>query len=232
MMRVLLVNKFHWPKGGSETYYFALGKLLKEHGHEVAYFSMYNDKNISTGDKEYFVKSFDGNGNNFLKAYDAIYSKDNKKKMEEALNDFKPDIVHINLFQRHLTYSIIEAIKEKNIPIVFTAHDLQAVCPASAMLCDGKLCSMCLKHSKYNCFKHRCVKNSFLKSLLCSFEGTIYKKNRVYDLFDTIITPSNFACNMLQKGGVSTNIVTIHNFVNTDIFNNFNPSKAFSKTVK
>ena len=37
-MRVLLVNKFHWNKGGSEKYYFELGELLKKHGHEVAYF--------------------------------------------------------------------------------------------------------------------------------------------------------------------------------------------------
>ena len=47
-MRVMLVNKFHWNKGGSEKYYFELGQLLKEHGHEVAYFSMNNEKNIKT----------------------------------------------------------------------------------------------------------------------------------------------------------------------------------------
>ena len=45
-MRILLVNKFHWHKGGSETYYFELGKMLKKHGHDVAYFSMNNEKNI------------------------------------------------------------------------------------------------------------------------------------------------------------------------------------------
>ena len=39
-MKILLVNKFHWNKGGSEKYYFELGQLLKEHGNEVAYFSM------------------------------------------------------------------------------------------------------------------------------------------------------------------------------------------------
>ena len=34
-MKVLLVNKFHYLKGGSEKYYFELGELLKEHGNEV-----------------------------------------------------------------------------------------------------------------------------------------------------------------------------------------------------
>ena len=37
-MRILLVNKFHYLKGGSEKYYFELGELLKEHGHEVSIF--------------------------------------------------------------------------------------------------------------------------------------------------------------------------------------------------
>ena len=79
-MKILLVNKFHWLKGGSEKYYFDLGSLLKEHGHEVAYFSMYDEKNIKTGDKEYFVKNSDMNSKNLTKALDVIYSKENKTR--------------------------------------------------------------------------------------------------------------------------------------------------------
>ena len=221
-MRILLVNKFHWPKGGSETYYFELGKLLKKFGHEVAYFSMYNEKNISTGDKEYFVKKFDGNSKNISKAMQTIYSKDNKKKMLEALDDFNPDIVHINLFQRHLTYSIIEAINERNIPIVFTAHDLQAVCPSSAMLCNGEICQKCLNSSKFNCLKNKCVKKSLLKSLLCSIEGNVYKNKKVYDKIDLILSPSDFVGNMIKKEGINTRIETLHNFVDIEKFNSNN----------
>ena len=133
-MKILLVNKFHWLKGGSEKYYFELGQLLKGHGHEVAYFSMENEKNIHTGDKEYFVKASDMNSKNITKAFSVIYSKENKKKMEEALDDFKPDIVHLNNFQRQLSASIIDPCIKRDIPIVFTAHDVQAICPAITMM--------------------------------------------------------------------------------------------------
>ena len=199
---------------------FELGKLLEQHGHEVAYFSMYDERNIKTGNKEYFVKPFDGNSKNVFKAFTAIYSKGNKKVMENALEDFKPDIVHINLFQRHLTYSIIEAIKERNIPIVFTAQDLQAVCPARAMLCKGKICSKCLNASKFNCFKNKCVKNSALKSMLSSIECTRYKNKKVYDLIDVIISPSSFVGNLIKEDGVNTKVETIHNFVDVNNFKN------------
>ena len=39
-MKILLVNKFLHPNGGSETYIFGLGKALQEMGHEVQYFGM------------------------------------------------------------------------------------------------------------------------------------------------------------------------------------------------
>ena len=83
-MKILLVNKFHYLKGGSEKYYFDLAKLLKENGHEVAFFSMQDEKNIKTDCKEYFVENSDMNSKNIFKALDVIYSKKNKKAMEKA----------------------------------------------------------------------------------------------------------------------------------------------------
>ena len=44
-MRILLVNKFIFPKGGAETYTFDVGKMLEEHGPEVQYFGLENEKN-------------------------------------------------------------------------------------------------------------------------------------------------------------------------------------------
>ena len=39
-MKVLMINKFLYPNGGSETYIFKLGKYLEKQGHEVQYFGM------------------------------------------------------------------------------------------------------------------------------------------------------------------------------------------------
>lgn len=218
-MRILLVNKFHWMKGGSETYYFGLGKMLKEHGHKVAYFSMEDEKNIKTGDIEYFVETSDMNSKNITKALSVIYNKKNKKKMEEALDDFKPDIVHLNNFQRQLSASIIEPCVKRNIPIVFTAHDAQAVCPAITMMDKNKnVCDKCLKGKYKNCTKNKCVKNSTLKSLLGALEGRYYRKHKIYtDKINYIITPSEFLRKIFINDGISEDKVkTIHNFVDME----------------
>ena len=214
-MRILLVNKFHYFRGGSEKYYFELANLLKKHGHTVAFFSMNNEKNISTGDTEYFVDEIDMNTGSKLEAFNVIYSKKNKELMEKALEEFKPDIVHINNFQRQLSASIIEAVKEKNIPIVMTAHDLNPICPASIMLYDGKICEDCITKGYTQCIKKKCIKGSTLKSLLGCIEKKYYDYHKVFCDIDCIISPSEFNKNELLKGQLKCNdIKVLHNFVN------------------
>ena len=221
-MKVLLVNKFHWNKGGSEKYYFELGQLLKKHGHEVAYFSMEDEKNITTGDKEYFVPRFDLNNSSKLKALDVISNKHNQKIMEQALDDFKPDIVHLNNFQRQLSASIIKPCIDRKIPIVFTAHDVQAICPAITMMDnDKKLCELCM-HGKYmNCIEKSCNKGSKLKSILGALEGYYYRIHKIYtEKINYIITPSEFYRKKFIEDGVNENkIQAIHNSVEMDDYN-------------
>lgn len=220
-MRVLLVNKFHYLKGGSETYYFELAKLLKEKGHEVAFFSMQNENNIKTDCKEYFVDSIDLNSGSKLQALEVIYSKKNKEKMLEAIEDFKPDIIHVNNFQRQLSSSIIDAAVKKNVPVVFTAHDEQAICPAITMLdSNNNICEDCMKGKYINCVRKSCVKNSKLKSVLGAMEGYYYRFKKIYTKkIAYIITPSNFLKEKLVQDGIpEEKIETIHNFIDIEKF--------------
>lgn len=213
-MRILLVNKFHYYRGGSEKYYFELAKLLKENGHTVGFFSMNSDENICTGDKEYFVDEIDLNTGSKLKAFDVIYSPANKKQMTKALEDFKPDVVHINNFQRQLSASIIDAIKEKNIPIVMTAHDLNPICPCNILLYQGQICEKCLESGYMNCIKNSCIKDSKAKSLIGVLEHKFYQHKKIWNKIDVIISPSEFNKNKLETyGAKSKQNISLPNFV-------------------
>lgn len=217
-MKILLVNKFHYLKGGSEKYYFELGKLLKEYGNEIAYFTMKNENNIETGDKQYYANEIDLNNSSKLKALDVIYSKENYRKFEKAIKDFKPDIVHLNNFQRQLSESIIECCYKYKIPTIFTAHDMQAICPAISMLdSDKKICEDCMCGKYINCIKKKCIKKSTMKSLLGAIEGKYYRYKKVYNKkINYIITPSEFYKNKFIEDGISKDrIQSIHNFIDT-----------------
>ena len=80
-----MVNKFFHVVGGSETYYFALKRLLEAKGHEVIDFSMKDDSNYSSPYEKYFVENVDyKNMGGLVKKAKAglniIYSKEAKNK--------------------------------------------------------------------------------------------------------------------------------------------------------
>ena len=112
-MKVLLVNKFLYPKGGAETYTFKLGALLTKHGHNVEYFGLQNPKNIVGNSKGEYVSDMDfsrGVLKNLTAPFRIIYSREAYKKISRVLYDFAPDAVHFNNIQFHLTPSMILAV--------------------------------------------------------------------------------------------------------------------------
>jgi len=45
-MKVLLIHGYHAPIGGADKIYLNTGELLREHGHEVIFFSFKNKINV------------------------------------------------------------------------------------------------------------------------------------------------------------------------------------------
>ena len=95
-MKILLVNKFHYVKGGSETYYFSLGDLLKKRGHEVIWFSMKDERNVPCDQEKYFVENVDfnasGNPMQLAKASaHLLYSTEAARKFAKLLDEEKSE---------------------------------------------------------------------------------------------------------------------------------------------
>lgn len=218
-MKILLVNKFHNVKGGSETYYFGLGELLKKAGCEVIYFSMQDEKNKPCEQEKYFVDNVDFNAPMgklamIKSAAKMLYSFEAKKKFEQLIVDEKPDIIHLNIFQSQLTGSIVDAAYKHHIPIVYTAHDLKSVCPNYQMMNHGKICEKCVSGNYLNCFKTGCMKDSKSKSLLAAMEAYVYKIRKTYQKIDLIITPSEFYKKKIEEANVAKcQIVHMANFL-------------------
>lgn len=233
-MKILLVNKYHYVKGGSETYYFGLAQLLESCGHEVINFAMQDENNYPCEQNKYFVSNVDFNGNisklQKIKAgFRVLYSFEAKKKISELIEQEHPDVVHINLVHRHITLSIVRAIKKYNIPIVFTIHDLNCVCPNHEMLSHGKVCEKCLHGNYINCIKNKCVKDSTAKSTLAAVEAMNYKRMKIYNDIDLYITPSYFYKKKLEESGIiNSTIIHMKNFLPTDtIYSSDNPDKGY-----
>ena len=219
-MRILMVNKFLYPRGGCETYMLNLAEELKAKGHEVEYFGMYDEKNTVGNSLGLYTTNMDFHSTGlarFMYPFKIIYSTEAYKKLVKVLDDFKPDIVHMNNINFQLTPSVIYAVKKRNIPLVQTVHDYQMICPNHLLYSfdETKPCERCIKGSKFNCLKHNCIHGSKAKSLIGAIEAKLYSWLKTYKLVDLYICPSYFLENKLLSASplYKGKTMTIHNFI-------------------
>ncbi len=224
-MKILMVNKFLYPRGGSESYMLSLGEYFEKLGHEVEYFGMYDEKNTVGNSAGQYTQNMDfhtGKLERFIYPFKIIYSFEAKKKIGRVIDTFKPDIVHMNNINFQLTPSIIDAVKKRGIPLVQTVHDYQMICP-NHLLYDFEsnvACEKCLEGSYINCLKNKCIHNSKIKSFLGVVEALFYSALKTYRKVDLFVCPSNFLANRLlsAKSFYKGKTFTIHNFINKKEF--------------
>lgn len=218
-MKILLINKFLRPVGGAETYMFKLGKYLQNGGHEVQYFGMEDERNIVGNHVGEYAKNVDYHGKQHISplklGINTIYSKANREKLQKVLEDFKPDVAHLNNINFQLTPSIIYELKKKHIPIFQTVHDVQIACPCHRFYIEHKqrICTSCKKNRFYQCVLNRCVQRSFSKSVIAAAESYYYHCRNAYNLVDRYICPSQFIAEQIMEAGVDRErIIVRHNF--------------------
>lgn len=224
-MKILMVNKFLHPNGGSETYIFKLGDYLKSIGHQVQYFGMEHEGRCVGNDAEQYTEDMDFHNSSKLTQLTyplkTIYSPQAKKKISIVLEDFKPDVIHINNFNFQLTPSIIYAANkyrkkaDKKVKIVFTAHDYQLVCPNHMMFdIQGNCCEKCIGGNFINCTKGNCIHSSKAKSLIGTVEATLYKALKTYKYIDNIICCSEFLKSKMDTNPIfAGKTIAMHNFI-------------------
>lgn len=225
-MKILMVNKFLYPNGGSETYIFKLGDYLKSQGHEVQYFGMEHEGRCVGNRVDAYTSDMDFHGGSKLAklAYPikTIYSSEARKKIRLVLEDFQPDVVHLNNFTYQLTPSVILEIvkwrKEsgRECRIVFTAHDSNLVCP-NHMLNNPNShenCEKCLGGHFLNCTKGKCIHGSLAKSAIGTMEACFWKWMGVYRYLDSMICCSEFLKSKMDTNPLfAQKTVALHNFV-------------------
>ncbi|EMS71971.1 glycosyltransferase family 4 protein [Ruminiclostridium cellobioparum] len=224
-MRILVVNKFLFNRGGSETYIFKLFKRMKELGHEVEFFGMQDSRNIVGNSLGLCTRKLDFKGSVLKKGLyplRIIYSVEAKKKIDKVIRNFRPNIVHLNNYNYQITPSILYSIRKYNLPVVQTLHDPQIVCPNHKLFNDmnNRTCEKCRDGKFLNCIVQKCIDNSLAKSAMGAAESFIYRKLRAYRLIDCFISPSNFLkdkISEMQAGLPADKIVVLHNFVDEKV---------------
>jgi glycosyltransferase involved in cell wall biosynthesis len=223
-MRVLLVNKFFFLKGGSEASFFNTASILKKNGHIVSFFSMDHPENRQSPYAKHFVSHVDYEGprslSKTLKAsLQILYSREARTKLERLLDEERPDVVHLHNIHHQISPSILFTLKKYDLPVIMTLHDYKMVCPVYTLISKGQICERCKNKNFYHCTVLRCSKNSLAKSLLNTLEMYLHHSlMHVYDSVDTFISPSLFLKTKLEDMGFKKRIVHLPHFIDSDRF--------------
>ena len=225
-MKILMINKFLYLNGGSETYIFKLGEYLIKKEHEVQYFGMEHEGRCVGNRVNAYTSDMDFHGGSKLAKLTyplkTIYSSEARTQLRKVLDDFQPDVCHLNNFNYQLTPSmILEIVKwrkqvGKQCKIVFTAHDYQLICPNHMMNNPNtnQNCEKCLGGKFTNCMKGKCIHGSTAKSAVGMMEAYFWKWKGVYKYIDKMICCSEFLKKKMDSNPLfAKKTITLHNFV-------------------
>ena len=203
-MKVLLIDVYNYNKGGAETVRFNTGKLLEEHGHQVVYFTLKWKENNPSPYSKFFPESKETRKGPFRQLKNMVnyfYHFEAAKKLEQLIDDEKPDIAHIHLMWGQITPSIFPVLRKYHIPILLTVHDYRLVCPAYTFRDgSGRICEECKGKYFYKCYTHTCCKGSKVLSTVMAAEQ--YFRNVFFNpakYIDGFIYVSNFAKDIQEK---------------------------------
>lgn len=217
-MKILLVNKYHFLQGGADRAYLDMADILVRAGHEVAFFSMRHPKNLPTKWSEYFVSSVDYNDSEsagILKklrmAFRILWNREAKRNMERLIRDFHPDIAHLHNVYHQLSPSILAPLRKANVPIVMTLHDYKLISPNYSLFVRGKIWEEARGGAYWKCVRDRCVKDSYVKSFVCTLEAYLHRFLGVYDSINLFLSPSHFLIEKFREFGFKREIEYLPN---------------------
>ena len=149
--RVLMVNKFHYPRGGAEHYMFRLAGLLEGRGARVDYFAMHDARNLPCDTDRYFVSEVD-----FEHPPKGVRGRARRGRPDGLLaggqaQDGRPCWRIARSTWRTYTTSTTSCrprcwrrCTKRGIPVVMTVHDFKLVCPVYSLLSNGQICERCV----------------------------------------------------------------------------------------
>ena len=126
-------------------------RLLEQSGYAVERLELDND-------------DIQGTFKKVRNAVEATYSLSGKMLVAEAIERFRPDVMHVHNFFPKFSPSIFDAASNAGVASVLTLHNFRITCANGTLFRDGEQCQLCVGASPFPAIRHKCYRNSILGS--------------------------------------------------------------------
>lgn len=213
-MRILIVNKFWYPRGGDCVVAMANAKLLRRMGHDVGVFTMEypsndNDSHIVGCTSRVDFAGSVGQKLRYLRR--VMGGAGVKRDFTQALQTFEPQVVHLHNVHSYLSPIVAKLAHDHGCRVVWTMHDYKLLCPVYSCLREGRPCRDCVEHP-LDLVNNRCMKHSLPASIAALIEASQWNRERLLQWVDTFVCPSEFMAQQLRLAGIPDDkIAVLHN---------------------
>lgn len=211
-MRILLCNKFYYRRGGDCIYTLEVERLLKRHGHEIAVYAMQYPENENSEWSNYWPAQ--------MHVWDLFTrpfgSRQVIKGFSRLIQDFKPDVVHLNNIHTQLSPVLAEIAHKNGIRVIWTLHDTKLICPCYTCMRDKHWCEACFTNPRA-VVKYRCMPGHLPGAVIGYYEIKKWSRDKLQRYTDLFITPSRFMKEAMCKGGYATEkLHVLCNFIDVE----------------
>jgi glycosyltransferase involved in cell wall biosynthesis len=211
-VKVLVCSSFLHPRGGDTTCLFGMKRGLEARRHTVIPFAMRHPANLPSVWETRFppqLDVWDARGlARLLRVGAAIHSFAAASALEALLADVRPDVAHLHHVHRHLTPAILGPLRRHGIPIVWTVHDYDLICPNGQLFTHDAPCTRCAGHHYANAIRLRCKRGDLAQSAAVALEKWVHAKLRIWDKVDRFLCPSRFLAAQMVAFGVPADRVS------------------------
>lgn len=202
-MRILLLHNRYQLAGGEDAVVRSEKALLESHGHTVSLLEADNDGITGFAAK---IKS----------AASAFYSFPSRRRVDDELRRFRPDIVHAHNLFPVLSPSVLYVCAHAGVPVVQTLHNYRLLCPNALLFCDGAPCERCIgKRFSFPAVRRGCYRGSRSATMVVASLTAIH---RAVGTFRTTVTRyialTEFSRDKFVQGGIPAQKISVKpNFV-------------------
>lgn len=194
-MRVLNVLRDLAPVGGKQRYALDLAELLQTQGHHVTFFAM-GDSTQGLAAAELIPRLPVDSPRlltRLLAGCARLYNIPAKRSIMAIARRSRFDIAHLH-DHAHFSMALLDGLAEMGIPVVYTLHDHQWICPVSVLFRerDGVPCEACKGRRYYQAVLHRCSHGKLAHSAISALDTMLFDLRRPAQKVGRFIAPSHF----------------------------------------